>query len=147
MKRTVVTICTLLCLGQPSFANPQAIVKPTREGRGAAMKWLALLDKGQYAASWDRATKSFQERVSKADWIAGMEKLRGEYGKVVSRKFKDSTFAVNPPGLPAGEHETLRFAVKLARRGRAGEVVSMIMQKNGEWRVSGYYLTPVDTPV
>ena len=147
MKRTVITNCTFLCLCEPSFANPQAMVKPTRDGRGAAMKWLALLDKGQYAASWDRAAKSFQDRVTKADWIAGMKKLHEQYGKVLSRKFKDSTFAVNPPGLPAGEHETLRFAVKLARRGRVDEVVSMIMQKNGEWRVSGYYLTPVDSPV
>ena len=147
MKRTIITICTLLCLGQPSFANPQAMVKPTSDGRKAALKWLGLLDRGQYAASWDRAAKHFQERVTKADWIAGMKKLRQQYGKVQSREFKGSTFDVNPPGLPAGEHETLRFAVKLARRGRAGEVVSLIMQKDGEWRVSGYYLTPVDTPV
>ena len=147
MKRAIVAICTLLCLSAPSFANPQAMVKPTRDGRGAAMKWLALLDEGQYAASWDGAAKSFQDRITKSDWIAGMKKLHEQYGKVVSRKFKDSTFDVNPPGLPSGEHETLRFTIKLERRGRVDEVVSLIMQKNGGWRVSGYYLTPVDNPV
>lgn len=111
------------------------------------MKWLALVDEGAYGKSWDLAAKSFQTRMTRAEWMAGMKRFRARYGKVLSRKFKDALYTVNPPGFAPGEHETLRFTINLARRGSAIEVVFMTLQKNGEWRVSGYSIAPVHPPV
>jgi Protein of unknown function (DUF4019) len=143
MKAGILTIFSFFCLNLFMFAKPQAMVKPSTDGRWTAVRWLELVDAGQYAASWKLAAKSFQAGVTKAEWIAGMKKVRALYGKVLSRKFKDSMYAVNPPGFPAGEHETLQFTINLARRGQAAEVVSMIMQKNGKWRVAGYSIAPL----
>jgi Protein of unknown function (DUF4019) len=147
MKTAILTICTFFCLTLATSAKPQAMVKPTTDGRGAAMKWLRLVDEGAYGKSWDLAAKSFRSRMTKAEWVAGMKKFRAHYGKVSSRKFKESMYALNPPGFVPGEHETLRFTINLARRGRATEVVSMVMQNKGEWRVSGYSIEPFYPPV
>lgn len=140
MKTTILTICTLVCLNITAFASPQAMVKPATDGRGAAMKWLALIDAGHYGKSWDRAAKPLQTSVTKAGWIVGMNKARRFYGKVLSRKFKDTIYATNPPGFAPGEYEILHFEVKLANKGQATEIVSMELQSNGKWAVAGYHI-------
>jgi hypothetical protein len=145
LKTGILTICIVLCLNLAVFGKPQAMVKPATDGRRAALEWLALVDAGRYSASWNRADKLLQSRITRAEWAAGMKKVRALCGKVLSRKFKGSVFAVNPPGLPPGEHETLQFTIKLARHGQATEIVSMIMQSNGEWRVTGYHIAPINT--
>jgi hypothetical protein len=147
MKTAILTICTLFCLNLAMAANPQAMVKPTTEGKGAALKWLRLVDKGAYGKSWDLAAKSFHARMTKTEWVAGMKKFHARYGKVLSRKFKDALYTVNPPGFEPGEHETLRFDINLAKRGSATEIVSMVMQKNGNWRVSAYSIAPLHPSV
>jgi Protein of unknown function (DUF4019) len=147
MKTAILTICTFFFLNLATSAAPQAMIKPTTDGKGAAMKWLRLVDEGAYGKSWDLAAKSFKSRMTKAGWVAGMKKFRARYGKLRSRKFKDSIFALNPPGFDPGEHETLRFTINLSRQGRATEVVSMDLQPNGEWRVSGYSIEPASLPV
>ena len=147
MKTAILTICTFFCLNLATSAAPQAMIKPTTDGKGAALKWLRLVDEGAYGKSWDLAAKAFESRMTKAEWVAGMKKFRARYGKVRSRKFKDSIFALNPPGFDPGEHETLRFTINLSRQGPATEVVSMDLQPNGEWRVSGYSIEPVSQPV
>jgi Protein of unknown function (DUF4019) len=140
MKTAILTVCTFFCLSLTVFATPQAMVKPTSEGKGAAIKWLALVDKGEYGRSWDLAAKPFQSSVTKASWIVGMKRARRFYGKVLSRKFEDSTYAANPPGFAPGEYEILRFKVRLGAQGPATEVVSMELQSNGRWLVAGYHI-------
>lgn len=140
MKTTILTICTLACLSQTSFAKPQAMVKPATDGRATAMKWLALIDAGDYGKSWDLAAKPLQSSVTRASWILGMNSARRFYGKVLARKFKDTIYAANPPGFVPGEYEIVHFKVRLANRGQATEVVSMELQSNGQWVVAGYHI-------
>ena len=105
------------------------------------MKWLALLDEGDYGKSWELSAKPFQSSVSKAGWIVGMTKARRFYGRVLSRKFEGSTYAANPPGFAPGEYEILRFAVSFRAQGTAVETVSMKLQSNGKWLVAGYHVS------
>jgi Protein of unknown function (DUF4019) len=144
MKRAILTFCTFFCLNLIVFARPQAMVKPVSEGKDAAMKWLVLVDEGEYGKSWDLSAKPFQTSVTKADWIVGMNRARRFYGKVLSRKFEDSIYAANPPGFAPGEYEILHFKVRLAMKGQATEVVSMELQSNGKWLVAGYHIALKD---
>ena len=141
MRAAIITICACLCLNLAVFAAPQAIVKPTSEGKEVAIKWLALVDGGQYGKSWEAAAKPFQSSVTKAGWIVGMNKARRFYGRVLSRKFDTSTYAANPPGFAPGEYEILRFEVNFRDRGAATEIVSMALQSNGKWLVAGYHIS------
>ncbi len=140
MKTTILTICTLACLNFSAFAEPQAMVKPGTDGRAVAMKWLALIDAGDYGKSWDLAAEPLQSSVTRAGWILGMHRARRFYGKVLSRKFKQAIYARNPPGFAPGEYEILQFEVRLANSGQATEVVSMQLQADGGWLVAGYHL-------
>jgi len=142
MRTGTLTISVLLLLNVVMFAGPQAMVKPSTDGRGTAEQWLRLVDAGRYAASWNQAAKSFQSRITKEEWITGMEKARTFYGKVLSRKFKKAAFDVNPPGFPSGEYETLWYKTRLAIAGTALEVVSMEREGGGAWRVSAFYVVP-----
>jgi hypothetical protein len=141
MKTAALTICTLFCLNLALLAEPQAMVKPRTDGRGAAMQWLAVVDAGKYRTSWDLASKTFQASVSKAHWALGMDKVRRFYGEVLSRKFKDSAYAVNPPGFAPGEYEMVLFKVRLGMQGAATEAVFMEMKSYGVWQVAGYTIT------
>ena len=140
MKASILSLCAFFCLSPAVFARPQAMVKPTSEGKGSALKWLAVVDQGEYGRSWDLAAKPFQASVTRAGWIAGMKSARRFYGKVLSRKFEGSTYAANPPGFVPGEYEILRFKVRLGAQGPATEVVSMELQSNGKWLVAGYHI-------
>lgn len=141
MRAAIIITCVSLCLSLSSFAAPQAIVKPTSEGKGAAIKWLALVDGGEYGKSWESAAKPFQASISRAGWIVGMTKARRFYGRVLSRKLETSTYAANPPGFVPGEYEILRFEVNFRARGAATETVSMELQSNGKWLVAGYHIS------
>lgn len=138
MRTGSLTICVLLFFNLVLIARPQAMISPSTDGRAAAEYWLSLLDRGCYAASWNLATRSFQSRINRNKWIAGMKKIRMSYGKVQSRKFENSAFDVNPPGLPSGEYETLWYKIRLAAAGTAMEVVSMKYKGGGKWRVSAF---------
>ncbi|TAM82155.1 MAG: DUF4019 domain-containing protein [Acidobacteria bacterium] len=140
MKTAILTISASFCLNLAVFLRPQAIVKPATDGRGAAVKWLALVDSGEFGKSWDLSAKPFQSSISKADWIVGMNKARRFYGKTLSRRFEDSTYAANPPGFVPGEYEILRFAVSFRAQGPATETISMELQSNGKWLVAGYHI-------
>ena len=48
--------------------------------------WLAIVDSGNYAKSWEMAADSFQCAISKEEWVARLEKVRRPLGKVISRK-------------------------------------------------------------
>lgn len=140
MKTAILTICALVCLNLSAFAKPQAIVKPPTEGKGTAMKWLALIDAGEYGKSWDAAAKTFQASVTRSGWILGMDQALRYYGKPLSRKCKDTIYAANPPGFAPGEYEILKFDVRLSNKGQGTEVISLEMQNNGKWLVAGYHL-------
>jgi len=137
MRTANLTICELLLFNLLLMARPQAMITPSTDGRKAAEHWLGLVDGGRYAASWNRAARSFQSGINQNKWIAGMKKVRMSYGKVLSRKFENASFDVNPPGFPSGEYETLRYKIRLAIAGTAVEVVSM-KREGGEWRVSAF---------
>lgn len=144
MKAAIRTICAVVCLNLTVFAAPQAMVRPPSEGKGAAIRWLVMLDQGEYGKSWDVSAKPFQSSVTKAGWIVGMTKARRFYGKVLSRKFESSSYAANPPGFAPGEYEILRFKVDFRAQGAATEIVSMELQRNGKWLVAGYHISLQD---
>ncbi len=108
------------------------------------MKWLALVESGQYAVSWNQAAKAFQSRISKSEWVAGMKKLRARFGKVASHDFQGITYPENPPSISSGKHVALKYKVSFSKGIRADEVVSMVLKNNGEWRVSGYFIVPTN---
>jgi len=106
----------------------------------AAVKWLALVDSGQYALSWSESSAVFRQAISQEQWEQTLQKVRPPLGKVVSRKLESSTHAINLPGAPEGEYVVLQFATEFEKRKAAVETVTPMLEKDGAWRVSGYFV-------
>jgi hypothetical protein len=106
----------------------------------AAEAWLALVDAGDYGASWDDAAQMFKRAVSKEQWETMVQAVRPPLGQVESRTVKSAVFAATLPGAPDGEYVVIQLETSFANKKAAIETVTPMKDPDGEWRVSGYYV-------
>ena len=109
----------------------------------AAKQWLALVDSGEYANSWDQAASFFKEKVTKTEWESAVNRARAPLGKMESRQFKAAQYETKLPGAPDGKYFVLQYRTKFAG-GNQIETITPMLDKDGTWRVSGYYMKPAD---
>jgi tRNA A-37 threonylcarbamoyl transferase component Bud32 len=101
--------------------------------RLALESWLALMDGGEYAQSWETAAKSFQKAITKEDWIERAQSARGPAGKVVSRKLRTARRFFS--------RFTAKFDTAFAGLKEAVETVTFSLER-GQWRAIGYLILP-----
>ena len=125
------------------------IARPARaEDRNAALHdamtasgaWLKLLDDGQYAASWQQAGSFFRDHITSDAWARQIAAVRQPLGAMKSRKFKAAQYATQLPGAPAGQYVVIQYDTDYANKADAVETVTPMLDKDGKWRVSGYYI-------
>ncbi len=126
--------CLLICTAS---ADRQAVEK-TAVARAEA--WLKLVDQGKYSSSWREAAGYFKQAVEKAQWEKSMGTVRKPLGKVLSRKVKSSTYATSLPGAPDGAYVVILFETSFMNKKSAIETVTPMLDKDGKWRVSGYFI-------
>jgi len=105
-----------------------------------AEKWLTLIDEGNYKKSWKQAADYFKSAVSQEQWVQSLQAVRQPLGKIISRKVKDATYLTTMPGAPDGEYVVIRFDTSFQNKKSAVETVTPMLDKDGRWRVSGYYI-------
>ncbi|MCE5318253.1 MAG: DUF4019 domain-containing protein [Parachlamydia sp.] len=103
-----------------------------------ALRWLQLVDQGKYGESWDAASKTFQLTIGRNEWIKAEEKLRKPLGAVVARQLLQQLPKQNPKGLPEGYYMVLVYQTDFAGRPKANELVTMVLESDGRWRVLTY---------
>lgn len=108
--------------------------------RRAAQAWLAEVDAGRYAESWDLASSAFQAGVTKARWIAGVSPIRNGIGAVTSRTLRSATFTHTLPGAPDGDYVIIEYDTRFEKKTQAIETVTPMRDKDGRWKVSGYFI-------
>ena len=108
--------------------------------RLAAGHWLALTDAGRYDASWDQAASLFKGAVTKTNWESAIRGVRTPLGAVKSRKLKSAQFTKSLPGVPDGEYVVVQFETQFENQATAIETVTPLREKDGSWRVSGYFV-------
>jgi hypothetical protein len=138
MKRIiVVATVALTLLGSSVYSGENDVVKKAQD---AAKAWLALIDSGQYGRSWDDAALIFKTSVSKADWENMCRSVRAPLGSVKSRTVKSATFTRTLPGAPDGEYVVIQYDTRFENKASAVETVTPMHEKDGSWRISGYYI-------
>jgi len=130
------TIGVIGCLG----LTPNDVVVKEKNAIQAASNWLSLVDKGRYEQSWNQAANSFKGAVSQQQWQQAMQSVRKPLGKKLSRKIKSQQYATSLPGVPDGEYVVIEFNTSFANKKSAIETVTPMLDKDGKWRVSGYYI-------
>jgi hypothetical protein len=114
--------------------------KPEELAQKSAEAWLGLTDSGKFAESWDEAAAGFKAVVTKDQWIDALKKARTPLGALQSRKLKSATYAKNPPGAPAGEYVIIQYDTNFENKNSSVETITPMLDKDGKWRVSGYYI-------
>ena len=139
MIRRIACIVTigLIFSGVTAFA---ADSKKEAAAQSAAEKWLALVDSQKYTESWKEAATLFKNSVQPMQWVQSVMAVRGPFGKLISRKVKTKVYKTALPGAPDGEYVIIQFESSFKNKNIATETVTPMMDQDGIWRVSGYYI-------
>lgn len=132
----------LLLLPLAGFAdNAKVASNATLEASAkASLAWVALLDKGKYAESWEDSATLMKLTVNKDDWIKVLDKSRKPLGNVVSREVIDQRVANDPQGLPKGEYIVMFYKTTFGHKSMAYELVTLLLE-DGKWRVLTYHVS------
>ena len=132
-----IAITAILCFGVRTIIADQAAVEQATK---AADAWLKLVDAGDYAASYKQTSSLFQEQVSEAKWIQKAGAARKPLGPLVSRRIKAAQYETTLPGAPDGQYVVILYDTSFAHKKSAIETVVPMLDKDGKWHVSGYYI-------
>ena len=111
-----------------------------KQAVAAAESWLALVDDGKYAESWDAAADYLKNVVTKDDFVKSLNAARKPLGKLKSREVKSKEYRTSLSGAPDGQYVVIQFKTSLENKKSAIETVTPMLDKDGKWRVSGYYI-------
>ena len=109
----------------------------------AAENWLALVDAGDYAQSWNQAS-SLSKSGIQTRWLfipgcSGQQSqsiladVRTQFGRAVSRNLKSKQYAEELPYEPEGEYVVLKYETSFERYNGV-ETVTLMKEKDGAWR-------------
>ena len=142
------SVLLLVVLGAP-LSHAQGFVAPSPTppiqsggdvaATAAAEVWLALVDDGQFARSWETGAKILQGVVTEKDWVDLAQKKRPPLGKVLSRKVQETSATTSLPGAPEGQYVVLQYNTKFEHKEVARETITVALD-GGTWKVSGYYI-------
>lgn len=136
IKRLMMTF-TIIC----SLVGAIAMAQDKNEAaKKSAESWLAVVDKGDYAASYDEAASIFKLAITKEDWLQKVRAARSPLGKMISRKLKLMQYETTLPGAPDGEYVVIQYDTSFENKRSAVETITPTLDKDGQWRVSGYFI-------
>ena len=96
--------------------------------------------RGKYSDSWQGAAEYLRNAIHQEQWNRSLQAVRKPLGEVVSRQMKTATYKTSLPGAPDGEYVVIQFDTSFENKKAAIETVTPMMDQDGTWRVSGYYI-------
>ena len=128
-----------------TFKTCEGISKSNLNAKKAAVKsaqeWLELVDSEKYMKSWKEAAQYFKSAIIKSKWEGAMRAVRKPpLGKIVFRELKSQQYATSLPGAPDGEYVVIQYKTSFENKRSAIETITPMIDKDGKWRVSGYYI-------
>ena len=114
--------------------------KPEELAEQSAESWLALVDSGNSAQSWEEAASIFKAAVTEEQWKSALRASRDPLGKLTSRKLKSARYTKTLPGAPDGEYVVIQYDSSFEHKRSAVETVTPMLDRAGKWKVSGYYI-------
>lgn len=134
--------------GEPSAA-PAAATEPAvtssedaeqQAARRQARAWLALVDQGEYTASWDAAAPLFQSSTTRQQWEGAASGARTPLGELGKRELRAVENEKSLPGAPPGDYMVVHYDSAFAKKAPAREVVTLMLTAEDSWKVVGYFV-------
>lgn len=120
--------------------GPKGHLEAEKAAIESAKAWLSLVDSEKYEESWGEAAELFKGAVAMDQWLQSMQTVRRPLGKNISRELKSKRYCTSLPGAPDGEYVVIQFKASFENKKEAVETVTPILDKDGKWRVSGYFI-------
>lgn len=124
----------------PAATAPSATQEQEKAAQVSAETWMSLLDDDKYAESWQTAASSFQGAIKQDQWVSQIGMVRGAFGKASERKLKVIKYMTSVPGAPDGQYVVLQYESTFENKRNAVETITPSLDKDGTWKVSGYYI-------
>ena len=141
MKKRCIFFLSMVVLSSLVFVLPlHANEAAEKAALASATAWLTLADEGKYSETWDQAAVYFKNALNKDQWIVSLRGGRSPLGKAVTRKLKSKMYTKTLPGAPDGEYVVIMYDTKFEHKESAVETVTPMLDKDGKWRVAGYYI-------
>lgn len=137
MKQVVCILLFSLALAFPCNAGAAG---PEKDATAAAERWLQLTDSGAAGESWEQASALFKGAVTEKYWEGTLARVRVPLGRTLTRTLESAAYTRSLPGVPDGEYVVIRFKTSFANKAEAVETVTPQKDKDGVWRVSGYFI-------
>ena len=106
-----------------------------RAADAAALRWLAMVDAGAYSAAWHDAAPAFKARSAVEEWT---KTAASRPPGAVSERRRASQQYLTTFGGNQGEFVNLAYTVSAAGGSSFGELITVMMAPDGQWRVYGY---------
>ena len=141
-KNVVISMLLMSLVGATMLPSARATdqAAAAKAASSAAEDWLKLVDQGDYQASYAQASRVSQSAVSAEQWSQGIGAGRKLLGAVISRQQKSATYATSLPGAPDGQYVVIKYDTSFEKKKSAVETVTPMMDSDGHWRVSGYFI-------
>jgi hypothetical protein len=139
MKLCIVSI-VLVTLIFPTLGVAQDVTDKTKAAEQSAEAWLKFVDSGDYSQSWIEASSLLKSHMTQKEWEQKIQAARGPLGALFSRKLKSAEYKTELPGAPDGQYVVIQYDTSFANKKSAVETVTPMLDKDGQWRVSGYLI-------
>ena len=106
----------------------------------ATLSWLELIDNGEYEKSWEEAAEYFRQIIELEQWVGALETARAPHGNIISREMTSIDYTTSLPNAPESEYFFIQFESVFENKEKGFETLTPMLQENGEWRISGYYI-------
>ena len=104
----------------------------------SAQAWLEIVDSGKYTESWEEAAEYFKSAVTKEEWETTIHAVRNPFGKVGSRMLKSQKYTTSLPGTPYRDHIVIQYNTTFDKKKAAVETITLIIDKDGKWKMLNY---------
>lgn len=131
----LLAILTLTACG----SSPRA-AEHEEAAAAAGEAWLAYVDSGAYAESWDAAATLFKASITREQWAASLANVHMQLGVPHGRELIAAKHTTSLPNAPAGDYVVIQYRVDLAD-GSGVETLTMKLDEN-VWKASGYFIRP-----
>lgn len=142
MKKSLLSFSILLIMFNLLCAQQNETLKDTTNQIAVkvAQSWMELIDKGSYVESWEEAAAIFKNSITKEKWEKVLTELLPPFGELISREITSAEYVTSLPGVPDGEYVVIMCKTEFSKKARSIETITPTKDKDGIWRVSGYYI-------
>ena len=104
-----------------------------------SVEFLALVDGGKYAESWQASASLMQGKIAEKAWVEKLSEARDLSGGMVQRARKSASYSTEAQDSPEGEYIMLIYESDFQKAEDVSEYVT-VMLEGDEWKVAGYFM-------